>query len=608
MTDSFILPPPPPPLSPMCHRPSLGRQPSWHRTSNPASTPPPPPPESWVPGDEYIAAEELRGNHFNFTMDEEFAPPQPNYNQVTPEMWEEFRKFIKGGGVEGLTQKVVEEVGERLKNSDSDRSSSSTGSTRASSPSSDTTFSTSPTSYSHSFSSSPKLSPNQRDSFFPKPAKFPGSIPRGSSFPHTPPASPPQRPQGDGLSIVDRRWGELFDKDGKATKRLGQVLRGVANYLISQVAPTGSVVISPSKLAAFYREYAVENEPHCFSDVFRCREDEKEECRNISLLFEEFECDYHLVKTTPKVRPMVPALTPDGFVKWTIMAIYAYPDVEAKRLDRIMSKLPIDADGPLVDGKPERLPKQLSRHLLPEKADKTARKNFDLAIDEIFEDREYRLKKNTEKARKNTNDSSSPRTPSKNAGQDPPQHDSLESAPKPREEKKRSAKAVSFRRTPSKDSDSDRSPSPQATRPSVERAGRPYNLNHIVPPPGDRNQELNPSAKSPRRASVADFDPAESFSTSPPSPSISPFELHSGRGRSEKDSKDNKDSKDDKCYRYPSRVEDTIPRRMPGGSGDDMPRSRRRRSVVVTQDKAPGRHHSRRESSSTDYGGYTYNK
>lgn len=43
-----------------------------------------------------------------------------------------------------------------------------------------------------------------------------------------------------------------------------------------------------------------------------------------------------------------------------IQHVQAFPDQEAKRLDRIVAELPIEADGTS-----ERLPKQLSRHLLP---------------------------------------------------------------------------------------------------------------------------------------------------------------------------------------------------------------------------------------------------
>ena len=39
--------------------------------------------------------------------------------------------------------------------------------------------------------------------------------------------------------------------------------------------------------------------------------------------------------------------------------ILAYPEEEWRRLENVVMSMPIDADGDLVDGKPERLPKQI---------------------------------------------------------------------------------------------------------------------------------------------------------------------------------------------------------------------------------------------------------
>jgi hypothetical protein len=44
--------------------------------------------------------------------------------------------------------------------------------------------------------------------------------------------------------------------------------------------------------------------------------------------------------------------------KW----ILAYPEQEAVRLEKVVCSLPIDADGQIVDGKPERLPKVCSNY------------------------------------------------------------------------------------------------------------------------------------------------------------------------------------------------------------------------------------------------------
>ena len=69
-----------------------------------------------------------------------------------------------------------------------------------------------------------------------------------------------------------------------------------------------------------------------------------------------------------KGRPSVPGLTPAGFSRWIVVNMRAYPDEEARRLERIVSLFPVEADSPL-DGKRERLPRQISRRLLPARPD-----------------------------------------------------------------------------------------------------------------------------------------------------------------------------------------------------------------------------------------------
>jgi hypothetical protein len=78
--------------------------------------------------------------------------------------------------------------------------------------------------------------------------------------------------------------------------------------------------------------------------------------------------------------PHIPSLTPAGFEHWMVCQLRAFPDHEAKRLSHILADLPITADGVLIDDKPERLPKQISRYLLPETRH---RETHDLVVDAI---------------------------------------------------------------------------------------------------------------------------------------------------------------------------------------------------------------------------------
>jgi len=63
----------------------------------------------------------------------------------------------------------------------------------------------------------------------------------------------------------------------------------------------------------------------------------------------------------------------------------AYPDNEAKRLNHVVSELPINADGPW-DGITERLPKQVSRHLFPKKPERKTRRLLDKLVKDYVEE------------------------------------------------------------------------------------------------------------------------------------------------------------------------------------------------------------------------------
>ena len=84
--------------------------------------------------------------------------------------------------------------------------------------------------------------------------------------------------------------------------------------------------------------------------------------------------------------PTIPSLTPVGFAHWMTIHILAYPEDESRRLEKVVLAMPIDADGEMVDGKPERLPKQISRHLLPVREDRKSRKLLENAIRDFLND------------------------------------------------------------------------------------------------------------------------------------------------------------------------------------------------------------------------------
>lgn len=177
------------------------------------------------------------------------------------------------------------------------------------------------------------------------------------------------------LSTIDQKWGRLFDHEGHSTPRLGQFLRGLANHIIDDFEPTKSIVVTPTKMAKYYSSHPLDQEPNQLLSLFRPQLNEQ-----ISILYQDLGCQYHLVQDLPGHAPTIPALTALGFAQWMTLHILAYPDEEAKRLEKVVLAMPIDADGQMVDGKPERLPKQISRHLLPAREDRSSRKLVNKAI------------------------------------------------------------------------------------------------------------------------------------------------------------------------------------------------------------------------------------
>ncbi|PFH55623.1 hypothetical protein XA68_17935 [Ophiocordyceps unilateralis] len=172
------------------------------------------------------------------------------------------------------------------------------------------------------------------------------------------------------LSVVDLQWGRLFTGNGEPTTRLRQVLRGLAGFVISELDPKNSLVLAPSKLQMFYKRFKLDVEHYPFQVIFDC--DSRKLMHSLELLYQDLRCEYHLIQGESREKAYIPALTSDGFVNWMSVFIQVSPDSEARRLDSIMAALPIEAASDTPDGKPERLPKQLSRHLFPSRAhDKT---------------------------------------------------------------------------------------------------------------------------------------------------------------------------------------------------------------------------------------------
>ncbi|UNI16089.1 hypothetical protein JDV02_002561 [Purpureocillium takamizusanense] len=221
--------------------------------------------------------------------------------------------------------------------------------------------------------SSPKPRPTVHFSDRPMPKLHHRDPPRADPAPEatTTPAAAAAAP-AQGLSDLDLQWGRLFTGSGEPTVRLRQILYGLANYINDEFEPRGSTLITPDKLYSFYRRFRLEKELYPFQRIFDTYS--RKSLHSLKCLYQDLRCDYYLIHGSghprDRAQPPIPGLTADGFADWMANFMQATPDIEARRLSRVAASLPIEV--PFVGGArssrhhpPERLPRQLSRHLFP---------------------------------------------------------------------------------------------------------------------------------------------------------------------------------------------------------------------------------------------------
>ncbi|KAM3074332.1 hypothetical protein ACMFMG_002856 [Clarireedia jacksonii] len=343
-----------------------------------SSVPPPPPPP---PPPQQSQSSYPSSNNMGMPYDSDRPSARENHDGVSPDI------------IAAITEKVKRELLETLK-----QSGNFNDHPRASSMQRD-----------HSSSTNQSPPPSDRRKVYTPPSPTSTTRPSFSPPPTEPMRSPPASPISEKpsvrfsdrsgahangkpqtihrsystteLSTIDQKWGRLFDSEGQPTERLGQFLRGLANYIVDDFAPKKSIVITPLKMAAYYGDHPIDREIHPYTSIFKSSSNAQ-----ISKLYQDLGCQHHLVQDDNNSAPTIPALTPLGFAHWMTIQISAYPDGESKRLEKVVLALPINADGPMVDGKPERLPKQISRHLLPNTEDRESQKLLKTAINRFFDE------------------------------------------------------------------------------------------------------------------------------------------------------------------------------------------------------------------------------
>ncbi|KAI9832325.1 MAG: hypothetical protein M1826_002011 [Phylliscum demangeonii] len=191
------------------------------------------------------------------------------------------------------------------------------------------------------------------------------------------PPPPPSRSQGVRVpadideSPLDKIWGRLFDDDKQATARLGQLLRGMANFIIQDFEPKASIVVTPAKMAKYYEQVKLPSEVYAWQHCFK-----RLPVSELSQLYQALGCQHHLVPDQPDSAPTIPGLTPLGFERWMTTMLRACPDEEVERLQMAVLQMPISN----ADDVKERFPKEISRRLFPDEVDRQTRSKVERAL------------------------------------------------------------------------------------------------------------------------------------------------------------------------------------------------------------------------------------
>nr|KMM70614.1 hypothetical protein CPAG_06925 [Coccidioides posadasii RMSCC 3488] len=169
---------------------------------------------------------------------------------------------------------------------------------------------------------------------------------------------------------AERIWGQLFDKEGLPTPRLGQFLRGIAAHLIEVFPPENTLVVTPDKMQKYYEDTKSLADPYPWKDIF------DDGTSSISRLYREVQAEHHLIQDRLDQRPDIPGLTPRGFERWMRLMIVAHPEQEYQRLQRTVLEMPINNP----DDPKKRFPKELPRRLFPKSPDHNVKEHLERSI------------------------------------------------------------------------------------------------------------------------------------------------------------------------------------------------------------------------------------
>ncbi|KAK4692343.1 hypothetical protein P7C71_g4841, partial [Lecanoromycetidae sp. Uapishka_2] len=150
-------------------------------------------------------------------------------------------------------------------------------------------------------------------------------------------------------------WGYLIMPDKSPSPVLEQLLLGVANYIKWHVAPWDTNCLTGEKLANFYRLVGGDYDP-LFVDTSEA---------SLSFIYQSLGCFHTLQpESNPYNAPSIPALTPQGFVRWQTVQLLLEPEEHVPFLQNAVKRFEITNP---VDGAP--FPSLLPKEALPNEPD-----------------------------------------------------------------------------------------------------------------------------------------------------------------------------------------------------------------------------------------------
>ncbi|KAL6713903.1 hypothetical protein ACLMJK_008397 [Lecanora helva] len=150
-------------------------------------------------------------------------------------------------------------------------------------------------------------------------------------------------------------WGYLIKPDKNATPVFEQLLLGVANYINHHIAPWDTQCLTPAKLATFYRLVGGDYDP-LFLDT---------PSSSLSFIYTSLGC-FHTLQPdeNPYTAPTIPALTPQGFVRWQTVQLLLGPEEHVPFLQEAVKRFELLNPS---DGVP--FPSILPKEAFPTQAD-----------------------------------------------------------------------------------------------------------------------------------------------------------------------------------------------------------------------------------------------